>query len=83
MLRKPSVSQALIYRFAPGLLAACPDATVDLLITTRPPLDPRRLLPALLRYGEVGASPPMQQHVLRYISFAIDQLQCQDRCVNK
>lgn len=41
VLRKPSCSPELAYRFAPGLVAAAPAETVDYLITARPPLEPR------------------------------------------
>lgn len=44
-----------------------------------PPLEPRRLIPALLRYGEPGASPLARRHVLRYVEYAIEEQQCDDR----
>lgn len=79
MLRKPSVPRELTYRFAPGLLVAAPEAAVDLFVAAQPPLEPRRLLPALLRGGEADAGPVLQQQVLRYLGFAIEQLRCTDR----
>jgi hypothetical protein len=56
VLRDPRVPQELVYRFAPALVAAAPRETVDAWIAARPPLDPRRLLPALVRFGGGGGS---------------------------
>ena len=44
VLRKPSCSPELAYRFAPGLLAAAPAQAVDFLVSVRPPLEPRCVL---------------------------------------
>lgn len=82
ILRKPSCPAELIYRFAPGLMVAAPGACVDLLISTRPPLDPRRLIPALLRFGQPGASPDGRQAVLRYVAYAMDVIGSQDSAVH-
>lgn len=51
VLRRPSVSRELVYRFAPGLVAAAPAEAVDFFVSARPPLEPLRLIPALLRCG--------------------------------
>ncbi|MEW5309299.1 MAG: hypothetical protein WDW38_001194 [Sanguina aurantia] len=94
VLRKPSVSPELVYKFAPSLVASGVEATVDFLITQQPPLDPRRLIPALLRFGDgprggggrgaqcPGSAAAQQQHVLRYVEFAVDTLGCQDSAVH-
>ncbi|KAF8061305.1 VPS18 [Scenedesmus sp. PABB004] len=79
VLRKPSVGPALVYKCAPELLAAAPGETVDLLISAGASLDPRALLPALVRFAEPGTPRARREEALRYISFAIDQLQCDDR----
>ncbi|KAG2496729.1 hypothetical protein HYH03_005142 [Edaphochlamys debaryana] len=82
VLRSPAVSRELVYRFAPGLVAAAAEEAVDFFIAERPPLDPRRLLPALLRYGEPGSPPAARQHVLRYIEYAIGVLGTTDGVVH-
>lgn len=81
-MRKPSCSPELIYKFAPGLLSVITEQLIDFFITTRPPLDARRLIPALLRFCEEASSQEGRRHVLRYVEFAIEQLGCCDRWVN-
>ncbi len=41
MLRKPSVSPELFYKFASGLVTLAPGPTVQAWIDAQPPLDPR------------------------------------------
>jgi hypothetical protein len=41
VLRKPSVSQELCYKFAPALVAQAPALTVQAWMDAQPPLDPR------------------------------------------
>lgn len=43
-------------------------------IGLQPPLDPRRLVPALLRCAEAGAGSSMRQEAIRYVDFCIRQL---------
>jgi vacuolar protein sorting-associated protein 18 len=69
VLRRPGVSRELAYKFAPALAAAAPEATVRSWIEARPPLDPRRLLPALLHLCEGGsgaAGAAARGEALRY-----------------
>lgn len=40
MLRRPSVSQELYYKFAPALVAQAPALTVQAWIDVQPPLEP-------------------------------------------
>ncbi|KXZ53919.1 hypothetical protein GPECTOR_6g837 [Gonium pectorale] len=82
VLRSPSVSRELLYKFAPALVAAAAEEAVDAFIAERPPLDPRRLLPALLRYGEPESEPAARRHVLRYVEFAIEALGTTDIVVH-
>lgn len=82
VLRKPSCSTELVYRFAPGLVAAITEEAVDFFITAKPPLDPARLIPAMLRFGELGSLATGRRHILRYIEFAIEQLGCMDAAVH-
>ncbi|KAL6750360.1 hypothetical protein V8C86DRAFT_2814246 [Haematococcus lacustris] len=82
VLRKPSCAPALTYRFAPALVAAAPQETVDHLIAARPPLEPRLLIPALLRFVEPGASAAGRAAVLRYVEYALEVLKSQDKAVH-
>jgi hypothetical protein len=94
VLRDPRVPQELVYRFAPALVAAAPRETVDSWIAARPPLDPRRLLPALVRFGGAGggggggagrgdeAEEQCARHVLRYLLHATGELGCEDQAVH-
>jgi hypothetical protein len=68
-----------MYKFAPELLAAATSETVDVLISSGRALDPRQLLPALVRFGEPGTPASKREQVLRYISYAMEQLHCDDR----
>lgn len=42
LLRRPGVPRELAYKFAPALMAAAPDATVEAWLSAQPPLDPRQ-----------------------------------------
>ena len=44
----------------------------------RPALDPRRLLPALLRLGEPSAAQGPRAEALRYVQFCISHLESTD-----
>lgn len=57
-------------------------AQVDAWMVAQPPLDPRRLLPALLRWGEVGAPAAARVHALRYVQFCIARLSSTDPAVH-
>lgn len=74
MLRKPSVGAELWYKYAPGLVALAPAATVQAWIEARPELDPRSLLPALLQFGEGGGGAAGGAEVLRYLLFCVREL---------
>ncbi|KAK9814445.1 hypothetical protein WJX72_006013 [[Myrmecia] bisecta] len=82
VLRHPNVSQELFYKFAPVLMASAPRETVDAWMTGVPALDPRRLLPALMRFGEVAASAECQAEALRYVHHCIGRLQTTDPAVH-
>ncbi len=44
---------------------------------SQPPLDPTRLLPALVRFSEPSAPDEARGHVLRYVRFATSSLGCE------
>lgn len=54
-----------------------PAETVDFWMLAQPPLDPTRLLPALVRFSEPSAPAEARGHVLRYVRFATSSLGCE------
>lgn len=52
-------------------------------MTANPPLEPKRLLPALLRFSEEGAPPACRSQALRYIRFCMDRQQSSDPAVHQ
>ena len=82
VLRKPSVSPELAYRYAPALVAIAPAQTVQSWIEASPPLDPRRLLPALLHLTEKSAPPAARAEAMRYVGYCIDRIGCVDSAMH-
>ncbi|KAL4539605.1 hypothetical protein Ndes2437B_g02032 [Nannochloris sp. 'desiccata'] len=82
VLRKPSVSPELAYRYAPSLVSLAPAQTVQAWIEASPPLDPRRLLPALLHLAERSAPPAARAEALRYVRHCVDRQGCIDNAVH-
>ena len=56
----------------------CGCVQVDVWTAARPALDPRRLLPALLRLGEPSAAKGPRAEALRYIQFCMSRLESTD-----
>ena len=52
-------------------------------MTASPPLQPRRLLPALLRYADEGAPSAARTHAQRYVQFCMQRLQSSDPAVHQ
>ena len=66
-------------------MAAVPAETIDSWIAASPPLDPRRLMPALMRAegGDPHARPRTPQaEALRYVQFCIARLGSTDPTVH-
>ena len=82
VLRKPSVNTELAYRYAPALVALAPAQTVQAWLETSPPLDPRRLLPALLHLAEHSAPPAARAEALRYVRHCVERAGCVDPAVH-
>ena len=66
ILRSPDMDVAYVYKYAPALMSIDPAATVDFIIGANPPLEPRKLLPALLRMREGQAGAQARAQALRY-----------------
>ncbi|KAI3432414.1 hypothetical protein D9Q98_003968 [Chlorella vulgaris] len=83
VLRRPSVAPELHYKFAPALVAAQPQLTVQAWMDAQPPLEPRRLLPALLHFGEEGGDVAADRaEALKYVRFCLHRLDSQDPAVH-
>ena len=82
VLRKPSVSPELAYRYAPALVAIAPAQTVQSWIDSSPALDPRRLLPALLHLAERDAPPAVRAEALRFVRYCVDRMGCVDSAIH-
>lgn len=80
VLRKPSVSSELFYKFASALINLNPSLCVQSWIDAQPPLEPSRLLPALLHFGE--ASGRGFNDALKYIRFCLTQLGSTDVAIH-
>ena len=61
-----------------ALLAAVPGDTIDAWIACKPPLDARRLLPALMNACEASPASQLQHYALRFVEHCISQLQSTD-----
>lgn len=55
---------------------------VEAWIGLQPPLDPRRLVPALLRCAEAGAPISLRQEAIRYVDFCIRQLESTEPAIH-
>ena len=51
-------------------------------LAVQPPLDPQRLLPALLRYGEPHSAPRGRAQALRYVQHCLNRLGTTDQPVH-
>eukprot|EP01090_Pellita_catalonica_P018899 TRINITY_DN6253_c0_g2_i1.p1 TRINITY_DN6253_c0_g2~~TRINITY_DN6253_c0_g2_i1.p1 ORF type:complete len:521 (+),score=75.96 TRINITY_DN6253_c0_g2_i1:37-1563(+) len=83
VLEKCANQPNLFYAYSPILIEHLPKATVDLWIqiskqtkgtTASTALDPRRLIPALLRYNQEGD----EHHGMRYLEFCVRELHNSD-----
>jgi len=82
VLRKPSVDSTLVYKYASSLMAIAPSQTIYSWIEASPPLDPLKLLPALLPFSDLEASHSARREVMRYIKFSIDVRGVRDAAIH-
>lgn len=59
-----------------------PGEAVDSWLAVQPALDPQRLLPALLRYGEPDSPPAGRAQALRYVQHCLTHLGTTDQPVH-
>lgn len=73
-------SGELYYQFSPTLMAHVPRPTVDAWISSRTPLQPRKLLPALMRYQPSPAQGSNES--IRYLEHCIQKGNNQDPAIH-
>ena len=56
---------------------------VDAWMTASPALEPKRLLPALLRYAAKGVPDACRAHTLRYIDYCLHHLVSEDPAIHQ
>lgn len=81
VLRKPNVLPELQYKFAPDLIMLDPYETVEFWMTTDN-LNPRRLIPALMRYSSGPRSKDQAHEAIKYLEFCIQRQQNEDGAVH-
>ena len=72
LLRKPSVSRELVYKYASSLVALAPSQTIFSWMNASPPLEPLKLLPALLQYAEPTSLHAARVEAIRFLKFCIE-----------
>ena len=90
---QPAKITELYYKFVPALIVHRPKETLDLLLDVRP-LDPAKLIPALMRYEEhfdaaqqsghalPSDAPPPSNLALRYLEYCVYRLRNRDPVVH-
>eukprot|EP00249_Psilotum_nudum_P014604 c24909_g1_i1 orf=639-3668(-) len=81
VLRRPSVSPELLYKFAPALMILDPYETVEYWMTASN-LNPRRLIPALMRYSSEPHTQDEPHEAVKYLEFCIQRQQNEDSAVH-
>lgn len=82
VLRKPSVSPELQYKFAPALIMLDPHETVNAWTSTGLNLNPRQLMPALMRYSSERRPRDEPNAAIRYLEYCIVRQLNQDSAVH-
>nr|ATA62870.1 putative zinc ion binding protein [Hesperocyparis bakeri] len=81
VLQKPNVSPELQYKFAPDLIMLDPYETVESWMVTSN-LNPRRLIPALMRYSSEPHTKDEAHEAIKYLEFCVQRLQNEDPAVH-
>ncbi|KAJ5074432.1 vacuolar protein sorting-associated protein [Anaeramoeba ignava] len=71
----------LIYRYSPILMSHVPEETVNLWMSLND-LDPKRLLPALMRYEHPKENPEKTNQAIRYLEFCVARQRNQDPVIH-
>lgn len=81
LLQKPNVSPELQYKFAPDLIMLDPYETVEAWMVANN-LNPRRLIPALMRYSSEPRTKDETHEAIKYLEFCVQRLQNEDSAVH-
>ncbi|KAK2427383.1 vacuolar sorting protein [Trifolium repens] len=77
VLQKPSVPVDLQYKFAPDLIALDAYETVESWMATKN-LNPRKLIPAMMRYSSEPHAKNETHEVIKYLEFCVHKLHNED-----
>ncbi|KAK6919503.1 Pep3/Vps18/deep orange [Dillenia turbinata] len=77
VLRKPAVPIDLQYKFAPDLIILDAYETVESWMATKN-LNPRKLIPAMMRYSSEPHTKNETHEVIKYLEFCVHRLQNED-----
>ncbi|RFU35892.1 hypothetical protein B7463_g462, partial [Scytalidium lignicola] len=78
---KRQIAPEIFYRYSSGLITHVASDLVDILMR-HPDLEPRKLIPALLTYDKNFVGPLSQNQAVRYLLYAINQLNSTDAAVH-
>ncbi|KAK4437266.1 Vacuolar sorting protein 18 [Sesamum alatum] len=77
VLQKPNVPIELQYKFAPDLIMLDAYETVESWMTTKD-LNPRKLIPAMMRYSSEPHAKNETHEVIKYLEYCVHRLQNED-----
>lgn len=77
VLQKPSVPVDLQYKFAPDLITLDAYETVESWMTTKN-LNPRKLIPAMMRYSSEPHAKNETHEVIKYLEYCVHRLHNED-----
>ncbi|KAL4292984.1 hypothetical protein AHAS_Ahas18G0082700 [Arachis hypogaea] len=77
VLQKPSVPEDLQYKFAPDLIALDAYETVESWMATKN-LNPRKLIPAMMRYSSEPHAKNETHEVIKYLEYCVHRLHNED-----
>eukprot|EP00850_Spirogloea_muscicola_P002070 SM000008S22159 [mRNA] locus=s8:142254:150448:+ [translate_table: standard] len=79
-LRRPRVPVELQYAFAPQLITLDPQGTIDAWVAAGALLDPRRLMPALIR--DTSTLKGGDVEIVRYLEYCVRKLRSEDPAIH-
>ncbi|XP_026855194.2 vacuolar protein sorting-associated protein 18 homolog [Electrophorus electricus] len=72
--------EKLFYKFSPVLMQHIPKEVVDAWIQMGNRLDPKKLIPALVNYSQIGST--QQTETIRYMEFCVYQLNVKEEAIH-
>lgn len=71
----------LFYKFSPVLMQHIPKKVVDAWIQMGNRLDPRKLIPALVNYSQIGSTQQINE-TIRYMEFCVNELAVKEEAIH-